>query len=84
MAGEIESALARFGDSAFSRESLRPVVCGLLLDGRIEDPPFYERHGQKRVDEGVYAHVIRFREHVAPFGVALGELVRGRVGDCGS
>jgi hypothetical protein len=38
------------------------------LDG---EAPFYERHGARRVAEGRYRTVIRYREHVRPIAAAL-------------
>ena len=36
-----------------------------------EDPPFYERHGARRVREGRYERVLTFRGHMRPFARAL-------------
>jgi hypothetical protein len=38
-----------------------------------EEPPFYERHGERRVREGRYADVLRWRRHLRPFARALME-----------
>ncbi|HYJ80981.1 MAG TPA: hypothetical protein VEW03_15320 [Longimicrobiaceae bacterium] len=71
LAGEVETALERFGVAPFRTECLRPVD----LDERYGwDPaqvPYYESYGEQRVAEGVYDRVLRFREHVAPIADAL-------------
>jgi hypothetical protein len=33
--------------------------------------PYYEEYGEKRVAEGKYGEVIRYREHVLPLAEAL-------------
>jgi hypothetical protein len=71
MAGEVEAAIARFGVAPFRRECLRPVDLADRLGWTADEPPFYERHGEKRVAEGVYDRVLRFREHVLPVAEAL-------------
>jgi hypothetical protein len=71
LAGEVEAALERYGVAPFRTECLRPVD----LDGRYgwdpERVPYYETFGERRVAEGVYDRVLRFREHVAPIADAL-------------
>ncbi|HEX2093322.1 MAG TPA: hypothetical protein VHG28_13020 [Longimicrobiaceae bacterium] len=71
MAGEVEAALARFGVTPFRLECLRPVDIEDRTGWTAEEPPFYERHGEKRVAAGVYDRVLRFREHVLPVAEAL-------------
>jgi hypothetical protein len=71
MAFEVERALARYGEAIFRTEWLRPVRYGLDLAARLPQPPFYETHGERRVAEGAYRQVLRFREHVAPLAEAL-------------
>jgi len=63
---EVESALAKFGRNAFAVESLSPANVHEGLDGLNPEPPYYEIFGEKRVSEGRYTHVIRYREHVVP------------------
>jgi hypothetical protein len=70
--GEVEQALERFGVAPFQTECLRPVDPGEPYGGW--DParvPYYETYGEKRVAEGVYDRVLRFREHVRPLADAL-------------
>lgn len=71
MAYEVERALSRHGEAPFRTEWFRPVRYGLDIGSVIEHPPFYEVHGEKRVAEGVYTEVLRFREHVAPLAERL-------------
>ena len=70
MRQEIEPVLARFGLEAFRRECLTPRRLSEWTPR--ENPPFYERYGEERVSLGLYRRVIRYCEHVAPLGEALG------------
>jgi hypothetical protein len=71
LAGEVEAALAAHGEAPFRVECLRPVTYGLAIGHLFSQPPFYETHGEKRVAEGHYCEVIRFREHLAPLAESL-------------
>ena len=62
---EVEAALKSVGKDGFRYECLRPVEVPDSFDPP-EIPPFYERHGEKRVKEGVYQGVIRYHEHLRP------------------
>ncbi|HKQ39946.1 MAG TPA: hypothetical protein VJ063_17845 [Verrucomicrobiae bacterium] len=62
---EVEAALNSVGQDGFRYECLRPVEHPESFDPP-QTPPFYERHGEKRVREGVYNDVIRYREHLRP------------------
>jgi len=78
---ETESALARFGGAAFRTECLRPVLDARQgLDGMEEEPPYYERYGERQVAAGHYDHVIRYRTHVQPLVHALWQAVGLSVG----
>lgn len=59
------------GGAALQLESLRPVVGALRGDGHIQEPPFYERYGEKQVAQGYYRRVIRYRGHILPLVDAL-------------
>lgn len=75
MAHEVDAALDRWGASAFRYEFLRATP----LDGGGEPaelPPYYERHGERRLAEGTYDQVIRYREHIRPLRDALSEHAR--------
>jgi hypothetical protein len=76
MAGEVERAFARHGVEPFRVECLRPVDAEADLEASIEDPPFYERHGERQVAAGHYRRVLRFREHFLPLARALRKMVR--------
>jgi hypothetical protein len=67
---DVEEALGRYGEDVFRVECLRPapVEAG---DGLPDGPPFYERHGERRVTEGKYPSVLRRHEHVLWLGAVL-------------
>jgi hypothetical protein len=71
LAAELAAALAANGLDAFRVECLRPAAGIPGLSMPPEDPPYYERYGQKQVDAGFYEHVIRYRRHLRPLGQAL-------------
>lgn len=71
LASEVAAAIARFGTAPFQREFLRPVDLENRFGWQADEVPFYERYGEKRVAEGVYDRVLRFREHVVPVAEAL-------------
>lgn len=73
---EVERNLAHHGGEAFRIECLRPVDREAVLEHPVEDPPYYERYGEKQVAAGHYEHVLRFREHFLPVARALRELGR--------
>jgi hypothetical protein len=64
---ETEGALARFGATAFRTECLRPVIDPRQgIDAMDEEPPYYERYGERQVAAGHYDRVIRYRAHIQP------------------
>ena len=71
LSADVESTIDRWGVEAFRTETLLPVRYGFDLSGRIGSPPFYETDGERRVAEGVYREVLRFRRHVEPLAHAL-------------
>ncbi|MFO0841825.1 MAG: hypothetical protein U0797_05415 [Gemmataceae bacterium] len=77
LAEEVNAALAASGEDAFRFECLRPVN---RWDGEWfagAEPPFYERHGERRVHEGHYRQVVRCRDHVAPLAERLWRFTEG-------
>ncbi|HEX5069242.1 MAG TPA: hypothetical protein VFV78_03420 [Vicinamibacterales bacterium] len=70
MAAEVSSARARWGDESFGIETFRHV-----RDGEVwrpaDGPPYYERHGRKRVDEGAYQEMICYDQHIRPLANVL-------------
>ncbi len=68
---EIAAGVTRMGTNAFRVECLRPVTDRAGSYSLAEDPPFYERYGEKQVAAGHYQRVIRYREHVFPLAEAL-------------
>jgi hypothetical protein len=73
LAGEVEAALERFGVAPFRTECLRPVDPTERYGWDPREIPYYETYGEKRVAEGTYQRVLRFREHVQPLADALWE-----------
>jgi hypothetical protein len=71
LAGEVEAAIERYGLEPFRVECLRPVPGPRQEAWESGDPPFYERHGERRVAEGIYVQVLRYRDHVLPLRDAL-------------
>lgn len=71
MADEVEAALEAYGADSFRHECLRPVRYGFDIGPLFAHPPYYERHGERRVNEGFYEEVIRFDRHLAPLARAL-------------
>jgi hypothetical protein len=70
MAAEVSSARARWGDEYFGVESFRHVRDGEVWSP-ADEPPYYERYGRKRVEEGAYPEVIRYDEHIRPLADLL-------------
>jgi len=70
MAAEVAAARGRWGDEAFRIETFRHVGEGEVWEPGT-DPPYYERYGRKRVDEGAYAQAIRYDQHLRPLADLL-------------
>jgi len=71
MRGEVDAALARYGRQAFALECLRPASTTSQTTRFEREQPYYERFGEKRVNEGRYAEIIRYRDHVRPVALAI-------------
>jgi len=71
LTGEVDASLRDHREEAFRVECLRPVEYALDLDGLIDDPPFYEIHGERKVAAGHYDRVLRYRQHIVPIAAAL-------------
>jgi len=63
---EVEGALSQFGPAAFMSETLCSADLHEGLESLNSEPPEYEISGEKRVREGRYQHVIRYRQHMLP------------------
>jgi hypothetical protein len=73
---EVNEALNTNSERLFRVECLRPVRnYGDIF--RRDAKPYYEEYGEKRVAEGKYGEVIRYREHVLPLAKALHEMMAG-------
>jgi len=84
MAEEVRAAAEQFGLEAFRHEVLRAAEGGLAVREALGGPPFYERHGEARVAEGVYREVLRRERHLLPLVEALRERVDREVRACAS
>jgi hypothetical protein len=77
MADEVDRALAGHGKGAFRVETLRRADPGFDLEAIHGEVPLYERFGERRVADGVYPEVVRFRAHLQPLAARLEALVAG-------
>ena len=66
MRAEVEAALRRYGRQAFAVECLRPVTTSVCASRFESERPGYEQYGERRVTEGRYSEIIRYRDHVRP------------------
>ncbi len=71
MRSEVEAAIGRHGRQAFATECLRPAATKLHVAHFERELPYYERYGEKRVTEGRYSDVVRYRDHVRPVAQAI-------------
>lgn len=76
MRGEVEAAIGRYGRQAFAIECLRPATISSPTLRFEAELPYYERYGEKRVKDGRYSEIIRYRDHVRPVAVALESALR--------
>ena len=75
---DVGDALGSFGADAFQVEYIRRVYNSPFGAGVFEEPPFYERYGEKQVSEGHYDEVLRHEQHVVPLAEALKVYVEHR------
>ena len=68
---EVEAALGRYGRQAFAMECLRPAATTSPTFRFEQALPDYERYGERRVKEGRYFEIIRYRDHVRPVAIAI-------------
>ena len=52
-------------------ECLRPVATSVLAPRFEYERPDYEHFGERRVTEGRYSEIIRYRDHVRPVAMAI-------------
>jgi hypothetical protein len=71
MSDEVARAIAGHGEEAFRVETLRRADPGFDLEAAHGPVPFYERFGERRVAEGAYTEVVRFRAHLQPLAARL-------------
>ncbi|MCA1636189.1 MAG: hypothetical protein LC802_21480, partial [Acidobacteria bacterium] len=72
------SAAGTSGET-FRVECLRPAAAGAPSRRGFEDPPFYERYGERQVAAGHYSRVLRYHEHMLPLAEALRSHVERRI-----
>jgi hypothetical protein len=65
---EVEQAVANRGEEYFRTECLRRVT---ETHSQGPERPFYETWGERRVAEGEYDSVIRYKEHILPLQQAI-------------
>lgn len=68
---EITDTFDKFGKQAFKQERLFFTPLLQTEPQTVVEKPFYERHGEQRVAEGVYSYVIRYNEHIHPIHCRL-------------
>jgi hypothetical protein len=73
---EVQRAIAARGEQYFQIECLRKVSAVIAEDAHAAKP-YYESFGEKRVAEGEYVSVIRYKEHMLPILNALRDLGTG-------
>jgi len=74
---EVRHALTTYGRESFRDEWLWPVHAPVPPAGDDAEPTVYERWGDYRRRTGVYAEVVRRREHVEPLAAMLGRFGEG-------
>ena len=62
------------GEEAFRVETLHRAEAGFDLEAIHGPVPLYERFGERRVADGVYPEVVRFRAHLQPLAARLAAL----------
>ncbi len=68
---EVDAAVRTHGVEAFRREVLYRASRATAMENLVGSPPAYEAFGERRVREGIYDRVLRFREHFEPMAQAL-------------
>lgn len=74
---EVADTFDRFGKQAFQQEWLFLTQPSGKEFVPVQEKPFYESHGEKRVAEGAYRYVIRYSEHIDPIRQALLQWANG-------
>ncbi len=63
---EVDRFFEKYGSDFFSLEYFRKVSDTQKICNWKEKAPFYETHGKKRVEEGVYKTALLFEDHMKP------------------
>lgn len=82
LVGEVDHAERTFGRAAFAHECLRRLESDEPWAPADDVLPFYEQFGEYQVAAGMYARVLRHREHMVPLTEALAACTT-HVGDRG-
>jgi len=67
---EVDAALTQEGIESFRCECLYRVEGRTVLPG-ADEKPYYETFGERRVAEGRFREVVRYRQHIKPLEEAL-------------
>ena len=59
-------------------ECLRPAATTSPTLRFEQEPPDYERYGERRVKEGRYVDIIRYRDHVRPVAAAIAAITKSK------
>lgn len=73
---DVDQAFREMGEETFRRECLRPIVA---RSASFDEPPFYERYGEKQVAAGFYDRVLRYQEHFLPLARAIDDRMERRL-----
>ena len=71
LVAEVEEMIERLGASGFAREMFAPANLESDFARQLEERPFYESYGEKKVAAGVYPEAIQFKRHMLPILEAL-------------
>ncbi len=68
---EVQETVERFGTEIFKNERLLSNTAVDYENQFSSQVPFYEQHGERRMANGSYTEVIKFRKHMLPIAKAL-------------
>ena len=76
---EYENAVATVGLDAFGVECFWPTPRPVVWFRTGSTPPYYERHGERRVAEGCYPAIVRYGQHLEPLIAHVASWAEGPV-----
>ena len=68
---DVDGFLHKYSHQTFQTEYLYPVVDCYEHSFADREPVYYEEHGERRVRQGHYDRIIRYREHLLPLARKL-------------